>query len=71
VRDLLGYLAACESAARETAEHVRADALAREQARIVDELNRRPRPGGGAVGLQLVTAAPADDAATSPAGPTR
>lgn len=62
VRDLLGYLAACESAAREAAEHVRADALAREQERILGELRRRPRAGGGAVGPQLVTAVTADAA---------
>ncbi|MFW5471430.1 hypothetical protein ACOCJ4_15460 [Knoellia sp. CPCC 206435] len=66
VRDLLGYLAACEGAAREGAEHVRAGAMAREQERILGELHRRLRAGGGAVGLRLVTADPRDGAAPDP-----
>lgn len=58
VRELLGYLAACESASRDGARHVSLDALSREQERIVAELRRRPADGTlTGLHLRLVSAA--------------
>lgn len=66
VRELLGYLAACESASRDGAGHVSLDALSREQDRIVGELRRRPADGTiTASELRLVASA------RNPATPTR